>query len=266
MKFIISIPVILILLFFFVRFLEQISLYHPYKSIEATPQDIALDYEDVNIATADGVKLNGWFIPSDMPRATILFSHGNGGNISHRLEKIKILNKLDLNILIYDYRGYGLSAGKPSEEGLYLDADAMYRYLINKKKISPETIIAYGESLGGAVAINLASKQVMGGLIIEDSFTSVSEVAKKIFPFIPAAVYKSKYDSLTIIKNIDVPKLMFHSIEDEIIPFELGKKLFDASAEPKKFVELRGGHNDAFMVSQELFIEEIGLFIDKLLK
>lgn len=266
MKFIISIPVILILFFFFVRFLEQKSLYHPYKSIEATPQDIALDYEDVNVTTADGVKLNGWFIPSDMPRATILFSHGNGGNISHRLEKIKILNKLDLNILIYDYRGYGLSAGKPSEEGLYLDADAMYGYLINKKKISPETIIAYGESLGGAVAIDLASKQVIGGLIIEDSFTSVREVAKKIFPFIPSAVYKTKYDSLKIIKDIDIPKLIFHSIEDEIIPFELGKKLFDASAEPKKFVELRGGHNDAFMVSQELFVEEIGLFIDKLLK
>lgn len=225
---------------------------------------MSLDYEDVNITAADGVKLNGWFIPSDMPRATILFNHGNGGNISHRLEKIKMLNKLDLNILIYDYRGYGLSAGKPSEKGLYLDADAMYGYLTNKK-ISPETIIAYGESLGGAVAVDLASNRVMGGLIIEDSFTSVKAVAQKIFPFIPAVVYKSKYDSLAKIRDIDVPKLIFHSTEDEIIPFELGKKLFDASAEPKKFVELRGGHNDAFMISRELFIKKIDLFIEKLL-
>ncbi|MBI5408281.1 MAG: alpha/beta hydrolase, partial [Nitrospirae bacterium] len=194
---ILLITVVLITPLFFLRgYLEKRSIYFPLRAIEATPKDLDLDYEDVAVKTKDGVQLSGWFIPAKNPRATILFSHGNGGNISHRMEKINMLSFLNLNVLIFDYRGYGGSMGSPSEEGLYLDAEAMYDYLLNKKGSIPPEIIAYGESLGGAVVIDLAGKHELGGIIIEGGFTSIKEMAKRLAPFIPPSVIKSKFDSL----------------------------------------------------------------------
>ncbi|MCK5138754.1 MAG: alpha/beta hydrolase, partial [Thermodesulfovibrionia bacterium] len=136
------------------RYLEKKTLYFPLRKIEATPKDIRLDYEDLSIMTKDGIQLAGWFIPAKRPRATLLFCHGNGGNISHRMEKIKLLNALNVDILIFDYRGYGMSKGRPSEHGLYLDAEAAYAYLITSKEVLPEKIIVFGESLGSAVAVD----------------------------------------------------------------------------------------------------------------
>ncbi|MBI5056423.1 MAG: alpha/beta hydrolase [Nitrospirae bacterium] len=256
--------VILILHFFFREYIERRMLYHAVNKIEATPKSIDLEYEDVVLTTKDGVQIAGWFIPAAKPRATILFSHGNGGNISHRLEKISMFNYLNLNVLIFDYRGYGMSKGRPSEEGLYLDEEAMYDYLVNKKGSIPQEIIAYGESLGGAVAIDLAGKHELGGLIIEGTFTSIRDMAKKFFPFVPPSVIKSRYDSLGKIKNISIPKLIFHSVDDDIVPFEQGKKLFDEASGPKEFVQLQGGHNDAFLVSQELFMGKIDSFTGRM--
>ena len=258
--------IIIIILFFFlaVRYLEKKNLYYPFRAIEATPEDIRLEYEDVYVTTEDGVRLSAWFIPSEEPRATLMFCHGNGGNISHRLDKIKIFNDLYLDVFIFDYRGYGMSKGEPSEKGLYLDAEAVYNYLLNDKKIPPQKLIVYGESLGGAVAVELAGRHKVGGIIIEGTFTSVKDMAKRIAPFIPAFIYSSKYDSLERIKDIKAPKLIFHSIDDEIVPFESGERLFNAAKEPKEFVELRGGHNDAFLVSQDIFISRIDLFIKRI--
>ncbi len=255
---------VLVVLFCFVRFIEKKSLYFPLGKIEATPQDIDLEYEEVYISTKDGARVSCWYIPSRSPRATFLFSHGNGGNISHRLEKIKIFNALDVNVLIFDYRGYGMSKGSPSEEGLYLDAEAVYNYLVNSKKIPAHEIIAYGESLGGAVIIDLASRHKLGGVIIEGGFTSIRDMAKKYFPFVPSFVYKTRFDSYAKIRKIKAPALHFHSINDEIVPFRLGKKLFDNAPGPKEFVELQGGHNDAFLISRDVFIENIDSFVGKL--
>ena len=248
-----------ILLFFFIRHLEKRSLYFPLRAIETTPKGINLHYEDVVLTTKDGIQISGWFIPAANPRATLLFCHGNAGNISHRIEKIQIFNALNINILIFDYRGYGMSKGSPSESGLYLDAETMYNYLLSRKNIPPQKIIVYGESLGGAVAIDLAGKHESGGIIIEESFTSSRDMGRKIFPFIPEFIYKTKFDSLQKIKNIKSPKLIFHSVDDEIVPVEHGKKLFEAARESKEFVQLRGGHNDAFVISRELFMEKIDL-------
>ncbi len=155
-----------------------------------------------------------------------------------------------------------MSKGSPSEKGLYRDAEAMYDFLIKERKISPRKIVGYGESLGGAVIINMAMKHEVGGLIIEDSFTSVRDMSRKYFPFIPSFVYKSKFDSLTKIKSIKAPKLILHSVNDEIVPFEQGKKLFENAPEPKGFVQLQGGHNDAFLISQDVFAAKIDSFID----
>jgi fermentation-respiration switch protein FrsA (DUF1100 family) len=262
MKFIISIIVIPLFLFFFIRFIEKKSLYFPFKAIEATPKAIGLDYEDITVTTEDGVQLTGWLIPAERSRATLLLSHGNAGNISHRLDKIKILNDLNLDILIYDYRGYGMSTGEPSEDGLYMDVQAMYDYLVDDRKISPDKIIAYGESLGGAVAVNLAVKNEVGGLIIESSFTSIHDMAQKLLLYVPRFALKTAFDSLNKIKNIRVPTLIMHSPADEVIPFSHGRKLFDNAADPKVFVELQGGHNDGFLVSGEVYSKGIDEFVD----
>jgi hypothetical protein len=263
MKIVLSIAAALIILFILVRFLEYKSLYFPLSKIEATPKDIEVDYEDVTVTTTDGIRISGWFIPAKNPRATLLFCHGNGGNISHRLEKISMFNFLGLNVFIFDYRGYGKSNGSPSEKGLYLDAEAAYQYLLHEKGFSPEGIIAYGESLGGAVAVDLASRHELGGIIIEEGFTSAKDMGETILPFIPSSIYKSEFDSLKKIKNITSPKLIFHSPDDEIVPFKFGKKLFDEAAEPKEFVQLQGGHNNAFLISEELFMGKIDQFIGR---
>jgi hypothetical protein len=263
MKLILSIIVILIMLFFFIRFIEKKSLYFPFREIEVTPQAAGLDYEQVFLTAIDGIEISGWFIPSHSPKATFLFSHGNGGNISHRLEKIKIFNDLNVNTFIFDYRGYGISKGSPSEEGLYLDADAAYEYLVKERKIPAHKIIGYGESLGGAVIIDLARKHELGGIILEGSFTSIRDMARKYLPFIPSFVYKSSFNSLEKISDIKSPKLHFHSKSDEIVPYHLGKKLFDSAPGPKEFVELQGGHNDAFLVSEGVYRSKMNEFLDR---
>ena len=258
--------VFLILAFLFLRFLEKKNLYFPLRTIDATPKEIGLDYETVNITTEDGVEISGWFISAETPRATIIFCHGNGGNISHRLDKIKILSGLNLDVFIFDYRGYGMSKGSPSEKGLYLDAESVYNYLINVEKLSPQKIIVFGESLGSAVAVDLAHKHDMAGVILEGGFTSVGDMAKVIFPFVPTFIYASKFNAFEKIKSVKSPKLIFHSADDEIVPFELGKKLFNAAAEPKEFVKIQGGHNGAFLNSQDVFASRINEFVRRIEK
>jgi fermentation-respiration switch protein FrsA (DUF1100 family) len=253
----------LAVLFFLIRYLEKKNLYFPLKTIEANPGDIGLYYEDIIVTTGDGVDINLWYIPADRPAATIIFCHGNGGNISHRLEKIRLLNGIGLNVLIFDYRGYGSSGGSPSEEGLYLDASAVFGYLVNIRMVPSDRLILYGESLGAAVAIDLAGKYDVAGIIIEGGFSSVKEMAKRIFPFVPGFIYKSRFDSLSGIRNVNVPKLFFHAGEDEIVPLELGRKIYDAASGPKEFVQINGGHNDSFLVSEEMYLREIESFTER---
>ncbi len=263
----------------YIRYTERRSLFFPMKEMTETPARrsgqpdfglaggpaaINLPYEDVYFKTQDGVTLNGWFIPKEGARYTLLFCHGNAGNISHRLSKIEMLHHLGINIFIFDYRGYGKSAGRPSEKGLYRDADAAYGYLIETKGISKENIIAYGESLGGAVAVELASHKELKALIVEEAFTSVADVAKTIYPFLPKGVLSSKFDSVSKIKDIRAPKLIIHSRDDEIIPFRMGKMLFDAAAQPKEFAIIHGSHNTAYVDSGDEYLSIVKKFVDSL--
>lgn len=252
-----------IILFLFVRYLERQSLYFPLREIEANPSMIGLHYEDVTVRTGDGIQICGWYVPADTPRATVLFFHGNGGNIGHRLEKIRMLNQLDLGVLIFDYRGYGASGGSPSEKGLYDDAVTMYTYLVKERDIPPGTVIAYGESLGGAVAVDLARTYELGGVIIEGGFTSVKDMAKRVLPFVPSFFYKTEYNSLKKIRDVRAPLLVVHSDDDEIVPFHHGERLYNAAREPKEFVRLQGGHNDAFLLSREQYLSGIDSFITR---
>jgi fermentation-respiration switch protein FrsA (DUF1100 family) len=249
---------------YFLLFFERFNLYFPTRTLEATPREIGLAYEDVWLTAADGISIHGWFIPASVPlsgtpggrpapgsRRGILFFHGNAGNISHRLQTIEIFHALGLNTLIIDYRGYGKSGGRPSEKGIYLDADAAYRYMSARDGIDPDSLIAFGRSLGGAVAIELATTRKLSALIVESAFTSTADIGREVLPFLPVRLLVTqRYDSIRKVKSITIPKLFIHARDDEIIPFSHGRRLFEAAAEPKRFAELRGGHNDAFMLPE----------------
>ncbi|MBU4376487.1 MAG: alpha/beta hydrolase [Candidatus Omnitrophica bacterium] len=249
-----------------IRYIERHSIYFPMKDVIGNPASVGLAYEEVYFDTSDNKRLNGWYIPNSKAKFTIIFCHGNAGNISHRLEKILIFYNLGLNIFVFDYRGYGKSEGAPSESGLYEDADAAYNYLTTERRISKDDIILYGESIGGAVAIDLAQRISVLALITEATFTSAKDMSEIAFPFIPYFVFSSRFDSVFKIKDIACPKLIIHSVNDEIVPFRLGEKLFDAAMPPKKFRKIRGGHNTAFLESREEYANSIKTFINSLAK
>ncbi|UCC41398.1 MAG: alpha/beta hydrolase, partial [Candidatus Aminicenantes bacterium] len=233
-------------LILYIKYYERKGIYFPLRKIHLTPKEMGLEFEDVYFSSSDGIRLNGWYVPAKEDRTTILFCHGNAGNISHRIEVIYLFSKLGLNVFIFDYRGYGRSQGSPSEEGLYLDAEAAYKYLIEKRNLKEESIVVYGKSIGANVAVELCSKVKIAGLISESAFTSALDMGKKLFPFLPLKwLISIKFDALSKIKDIIVPKLIIHSKDDRIIPFKHGRKLFDAAPEPKEFYPMRGGHNEA---------------------
>lgn len=258
-----SLFIALVLLVVYLRYIERRSLFYPAKEIEYLPKDVGLVFEDIFFKTSDNSKLNGWFISSKDSRYTILFCHGNAGNISHRLEKLKFFQELGCNIFIFDYRGYGVSKGRPSEKGLYCDVQGAYNYLLSRK-IMPEQIIGYGESIGGAVVIDLASKHRLRGLIVDSAISNAKDMVKIIYPFLPYWVFSSRWDSVNKIKSITIPKLIIHSINDEIVPYKLGRKLYEFAVEPKEFLQIRGGHNSCFFESEQILKEKISDFLKRL--
>jgi len=219
----------------------------PSREIEATPADIGLGFEPLTLTTRDDEQLDAWFIPADPARGVVLFCHGNAGNISHRLVSIQLFNELGLSVLIFDYRGYGQSTGKPTEKGTYRDADAAWDYLVEQRGIPAEHVILFGRSLGASIAADLATRQSAAGLILESGFTSVPDVAAKLYPWLPVRWFsRYQYDARKKLANIHSPVLIAHSRDDEIISYSNGERLFEAANEPKQFLQLRGGHNDGF--------------------
>ena len=255
--------ILIIVLFLIVlRYKEKQSIYFPERKIVSSPAFLSLPFEDIYFKTSDAVELNGWFIPAKDASNTLLYAHGNAGNIGNRLDKIILFHKLGINVFIFDYRGYGKSKGRPDEKGLYTDGKAAYDYLILQKKISPDEIILYGESLGGAVAIDLATKVDAKALISEGTFTCVKDMAKTMYPFVPSALFVSRFDSLAKIQGVAIPKLIIHSLDDEMIPFSLAEKLFQAASPPKQLLKIKGEHNSAFIDSQEIFLSGIAEFLN----
>jgi len=247
----------------FVRYFEANAIFHPTKEMPVTPAFIGLPFEDVYFKTQDGLTLNGWFIRSPGARATFLFFHGNAGNISHRLEKISLFHELGVNVFIIDYRGFGKSEGKPSEEGIYKDALAAYEYLMTRNDIDHKVLVSYGDSLGAVASVYAASKKRFAALVVDSSFSSSADMSKTIFPFVPKFLLATKMDSAARVKTITIPKLFIHSINDEIIPFRLGKKLFDAASAPKEFLEITGGHNTNHVDSREKILNALREFLKR---
>ena len=234
--------------------LQPKLLYAPTRELFYTPAELDLEFENVIFKTADGLRLSGWFIPAQISRFTILFCHGNGGNMMHCLDSIDIFHNLGLSCFIFDYRGYGESGGKPSEEGTYLDAQAAYKWLTEEKKVPPGDIIVFGMSLGGSIAAYLASKSKVAALVIESTFTSYADIGSRFYPYMPVRWFaRFGYKTIHYIKDIRCPVMLIYSRDDEVVPFEFGLELFNSANEPKEFVEIFGGHNDCFLVSGELY-------------
>ena len=248
-------------------YLQQSSMvFFPYTAIDQIPAEWGLAYEDVFLETKDGVRLHGWYIPHHGSQQTLLFFHGNAGNISHRGASVEIFHRLGLNIFIFDYRGYGKSQGKPDEEGLYKDARAAWRYLTDQRGFRQEDIILFGRSLGGAVAAELAAEVQPGGLILESTFSSAKDVANALLPVLSRLIIlRYDFNTAAHVRRVASPLLVLHSPDDEIIPFHLGEKVFQAANEPKSFVRMRGDHNSGFLMSQPDYERALGAFISSLI-
>jgi fermentation-respiration switch protein FrsA (DUF1100 family) len=235
-------------------FMQPVFLYSPVKEVPYTPDELGLDFEKVIFKSRDGLMLSGWYIPAIGSELTVLFCHGNGGNMMHSLDTINILYNLGVNCFIFDYRGYGNSEGKPNEEGTYLDVMAAYKWLTERRGVLPADIIAFGRSLGGSIAAYLAKKADVGALIIESAFTSYVDIGKVFYPYMPVRWFaRFSYRTVDYIKKVRCPVMIIHSRSDETIPFEFGLELYEAANEPKEFVEIFGSHNDGFLVSSEVY-------------
>jgi len=240
-----------------VRYLESAGVFFPNRQLEVSPSVLGLPWEDVYFDTKDHVSLNGWFFKNPQATSTLIFAHGNAGNMGDRLFKIQFLYELALNVFIFDYRGYGKSQGIPSEAGIYRDAQAAYDYLKARGDTDMERIIIYGASLGGAVAIDLATQRKAALLIVESSITNALDMAHIHYPFVPSFFLRLKFDSVSKVKQLTVPKLFIHSPGDEVVPYWVGKKLFAAAAEPKRFLKISGAHNDASIASDPAAMVEL---------
>ena len=239
-------------------FFQGKAIYRPTRTVRQTPRYIGLDYEEIELIARDGVRITGWYVPARQGHKTLIFCHGNAGNVGHRLYKIAIFHGLGQNCLIFDYRGYGKSQGKPSEKGTYLDAKAAYDWLRNIKGAEVQDIVAYGESLGGSIAANLAATSECGGLILDSAFTSFLALAKRLVPYMPGVLMSEyKYDTDRAVERVSCPVLVIHSRDDEIVPLDFGKELFMRAGEPRRYVEIRGSHNDGFIVSEATYKREL---------
>jgi fermentation-respiration switch protein FrsA (DUF1100 family) len=246
------------------RWFEHSQVYHPDRVLNATGAELNRPFEDVTFAASDGIELNGWFYPANInsPRGAlaVLVCHGNAGNISHRLELCQALLETGVSVFLFDYRGYGRSQGRPNEEGTYLDAVAAHGWL-QRKGFVATNIIAFGESLGGGIASELALRQPLGGLILQSTFTSVADLGAELFPWLPVRlVSRIKYDTGRKLPRLKIPVLVMHSRADDLIGFHHAEKNFALANPPKLFWEIKGSHNDP-LADRASFIAGIEKFL-----
>ena len=274
MKILATALIFILLLWFGMRRLEQMSLYFPDRQIIVDPRQAGMRFEAVDLVTSDGVRIHAWWIPCGRPKApVVLFCHGNAGNISHRLNKVARLHKAGLDVLLFDYRGYGQSEDRtPTEKGTYQDAEAAYRYLTQTRGIPPERLFVQGESLGGAVAVETVlhhpadgearQGRPAAGLILESAFTSTIAMSNAVYPWLPARLtIRYRYDTLSKLPHITIPILFLHSRRDEIVPFFMAEQNYKAATAPKRFVELSGDHNEGYADSGPVYINAIASFV-----
>ena len=244
--------------------LVESMIFQPTAGAELRPEQVGLEGDDVFLETEDGVRIHGFWLPAPQATRALLFLHGNAGNASHRLPNAALLQRLGIHVLLLDYRGYGLSEGRASEAGVYADARAGLEHLVAVRGVSSERVVVFGRSLGGAVAVDLAQDRGLAGVILESTFTSISDVAGPHFGSALASLAGRRFDSAAKIERVRSPLLFFHGDRDEIVAYRLGQQLFELAPEPKAFETIRGaGHNDTVEVGGNAYFDRIGRFISK---
>lgn len=248
----------------YVYFKQDSLMYYPTREWATTPDRQGMPFESITVKSSDNVVLSAWYVPAKKDSArVVLFAHGNAGNISHRIDSIRVFHDLGLNVLIFDYRGYGKSGGTPSEKGLYRDIDAFWQYLRKQKGFRASNIILFGRSLGGAVAIDLASRKQPMALIVESSFSSAKDMADHLFSLLPnRLLLRFRFNSIDKISRVGSPVLVLHSPADEIIPYQQGRKLYARAPKPKQFFRLNGGHNEGFLLNPGPYRQRLKSFIE----
>ena len=228
-----------------------------------TPAKVKLPFEETRIATADGETLAAWWVPAAPQRGVVLLFHGNAGSIADRIDYLPHFHAMGYAVLLVDYRGYGASTGKPSEQGTYLDAQAAWQWLTAGRGIKPGAIVLAGESLGGAVAAELAARVQPRALLLISTFTSVPDFGSEIYPWLPVRlISRYRYDTLAYLRNYRGPVLVAHSRDDEIVPFAHGERLYAAASGHKTMLEMRGGHNESFLFSQPPWVRTVSDFLE----
>jgi hypothetical protein len=248
-----------ILMIFEERFVFFPSRYPsgPYEDARFIP-----GLEEHEVRTPDGLRLHAWYAPVDSPIAVVIHAHGNGGNISYDIERMRRLQRIGLAVFAYDYRGYGKSEGSPSEDGVITDAVAAYDHLRDTLNISPAKIILWGTSLGGAVSVQVAAQRSAAGLILESTFSSARDVAERVYPFLPVRwLMRTSFRSIDTLRSLSIPTLHIHGGRDEIVDVELGRRLYEAAPGPKEWYEIAGaGHNDTFLVGDAEYLRRVADF------
>jgi uncharacterized protein len=265
-NFLVGIGAALFLAVLLIRLLENRFIYFPPRYPEgfSPPERYGLCVEDVWLTTEDRVRLNAWFLPNPSSPKVLLWFHGNAENIGYDLSLLEVYSRLGIGVFAPDYRGYGRSEGSPDEAGIYRDATAAYDYLVGERGVQPEDILVFGHSLGGAVAVDLAARRRCGALIVQNSFTTARDMARRVFR-IPGFEYviKSRFDSLRKIAQVQAPILIVHGTRDEVVPFFMGRRLFEAALEAKLFLAVEGaGHNDILEVGGQSYLEHLRAFIE----
>ena len=241
-------------------------LYFPLRDLDADPSHAGLAFEEVQLTTADGVRLHAWYLPHPAPRGALLFLHGNAGNISHRLDSLAIFHRLGLATLILDYRGYGQSEGTPDEPGTYLDAEAGWRHLAKARGFSPERIVLFGRSLGGAVAAHAAARHRPAALIVESTPTSIVDLGAELYRWLPVRLLaRNRYQAAEALLDYPGPVLVAHSRSDEIVPFHHAERLLAALGPRGRLLPLRGGHNDGFLATGPAYLDGLDAFLAEVL-
>ena len=252
-----------------VSILDQFFVYHPEPWQDRDWARLSgLPLEDVWFQAADGARLFGWYVEAQADSPVILWCHGNAGNIINRLENLRELYRIGLSVFIFDYRGYGRSQGSPSEEGLYQDALGAHDYLTRTRMIRPERIILFGRSLGAAVAGELAAQKPAAGLILESAFASIEAVAKFHYGGLPVHwLLGADFRLIDRLPHLSLPKLMFHGDNDDIIPIELGRQVFEAAKPPKFFYVIAGAdHNNTYQVGGAAYFKRWSEFVQTALQ
>lgn len=259
---VIAVIFVILFLYLFLRWFERANVWMPRRELVTDPSQAGFQYEETFLQTPDHISIQCWYMPHPNARGSLLFCHGNGGNISHRMESIRQFHALAMNVMIFSYRGYGKSSGWLTENGTYTDAETAYHWLQQKTPELPTVL--FGRSMGSAIATELATRVDADALIFESGFLSITEMGKELFPWLPIDWFNTvKYNSYSKIQLINTPLLVIHSPDDEIVPYHHGKKIYEKANEPKQFVEIHGSHNEGHFLTEKDYLQNISVFLEQ---